>query len=71
MRAWTRIHNQRWERARARLGESLAVPDADELGLGDELIHLLIRETAGWSVSPTPSSICPSRSTRSSECWVR
>jgi selenocysteine-specific elongation factor len=34
----------RWEKARARLGESLAVPDADDLGLGRELTHLMIRE---------------------------
>jgi selenocysteine-specific elongation factor len=35
------------------LGESLAVPNANELGLGDELIHLLIRETGLVRVSDT------------------
>ena len=43
----------RWEKARARLSESLAVPDADELGLGDELTHLLIREAGLVRVSDT------------------
>jgi selenocysteine-specific elongation factor len=35
---------QRWERARALLGGSLAVPHPDELGLGRELTHLLVRD---------------------------
>jgi selenocysteine-specific elongation factor len=35
---------QRWERAGALLGESLAVPHPDELGLGRELTHLLVRD---------------------------
>ncbi|HEX2404688.1 MAG TPA: SelB C-terminal domain-containing protein, partial [Acidimicrobiia bacterium] len=34
----------RWERARALLGQSLAVPHSDELGLGSELTHLLVRD---------------------------
>jgi selenocysteine-specific elongation factor len=33
------------------LSESLAVPDADTLDLGEELIHLLIREAALVRVS--------------------
>jgi selenocysteine-specific elongation factor len=41
----------RWEKARAKLGESLAVPDADDLGLGRELTHLMIREAALVRVS--------------------
>jgi selenocysteine-specific elongation factor len=41
----------RWEKARVRLGESLAVPDADDLGLGDELTHLMIREAGLVRVS--------------------
>ena len=35
---------QSWERARALLGESLAVPHTDELGLDRELTHLLVRD---------------------------
>jgi selenocysteine-specific elongation factor len=35
---------QRWERAEAYLGERLAVPHPDELGLGRELTHLLVRD---------------------------
>ncbi|MET0566233.1 MAG: selenocysteine-specific translation elongation factor [Acidimicrobiia bacterium] len=35
---------QRWERARDLLGESLAVPHPDEIGLGRELTHLLVRD---------------------------
>ncbi|HEU5112408.1 MAG TPA: selenocysteine-specific translation elongation factor [Acidimicrobiia bacterium] len=34
----------RWDRARALLGEGLAVPHSEELGLGRELTHLLIRD---------------------------
>ena len=41
----------RWEKARVRLGESLSVPDADELGLGSELTHLMIREAGLIRVS--------------------
>ena len=41
----------RWENARARLGESLAVPDADDLGLGSEMTHLMIRESGLVRVS--------------------
>jgi len=43
----------RWEKARARLSESLAVPDVDTLGLGNELTHLLIREAGLIRVSDT------------------
>ncbi len=43
----------RWENARAMLSESLAVPDADALGLGDELMHLLIRESGLVRISDT------------------
>lgn len=35
---------QRWKRAGTLLGESLAVPHPDELGLGRELTHLLVRD---------------------------
>ncbi|MGH8948290.1 MAG: SelB C-terminal domain-containing protein, partial [Acidimicrobiia bacterium] len=42
---------EKWEKARARLGESLAVPDADDLGLGRELTHLMIREAGLIRVS--------------------
>jgi len=35
---------QRWTGAGALLGESLAVPHPDELGLGRELTHLLVRD---------------------------
>ncbi|HWL48583.1 MAG TPA: SelB C-terminal domain-containing protein, partial [Acidimicrobiia bacterium] len=35
---------QRWAKAGASLGGSLAVPDVDDLGLGPELTHLLVRE---------------------------
>ena len=41
----------RWEKARTRLGESLAVPNADELGLGGELTHLMLREAGLVRVS--------------------
>jgi selenocysteine-specific elongation factor len=33
-----------WVRAEAILGEGLAVPDANDLGLGRELLHRVIRE---------------------------
>ncbi len=33
-----------WDKARSRLAMDLAVPDVDELGIGPELVHLLIRE---------------------------
>ncbi len=32
-----------WERARERLGETLAVPTTDELGLDPEVLHLMLR----------------------------
>ena len=35
---------QRWAKAGASLGESLAVPDVDDLSLDPELTHLLVRE---------------------------
>ena len=35
---------QRWASAEDSLGESLAVPDIDDLGLGLELTHLLVRD---------------------------
>ena len=41
----------RWEKARARLGESMAVPDAGDLGLGRELTHLMVREAGLVRVS--------------------
>jgi selenocysteine-specific elongation factor len=34
---------ERWEAAEIRLRADLAVPNADDLGLGPELLHLLVR----------------------------
>lgn len=41
---WAPEHETAWQRAHNRLDEDLAVPNADQLGLDTELLHLLVRE---------------------------
>jgi selenocysteine-specific elongation factor len=41
-----------WEKAQERLGESLAVPDASDLGLDSEITHLMVRIGELVRISP-------------------
>ena len=60
----------RWENARARLGEGLAVPDVDDWVWADELIHLMLREI-GLVRVPTPRLSARADRRDQDECWVR